>query len=145
LRNKKSDRNTGLKWPVTKKIIIFLLHALTGWALCAAVMGIGMLLLPLQNALLVHLFAAPMIFALVSVSFYKKEPSSEPILVAAGFTAFVTAMDFILVAWIIQKSFAMFGSFMGTWMPFAMIFISSWMTGRAMKKSGSYRKSGKKK
>jgi hypothetical protein len=128
-----------------KSPVVFLVHAFIGWLLCAAVMGVGMSILPLQNALLVHLFAAPLIFALVSLSFYKKAPSSPPILVAAGFTAFVMAMDFILVAWIIQKSFAMFGSFMGTWMPFAMIFVSSLMTGRSMKKSGSSRTSGAKK
>jgi hypothetical protein len=104
-----------------------------------------MRLLPLQNALLLHLFAAPLIFALVSFSYRRKAPSSEPVLVAAGFTAFVMAMDFILVAWVIQKSFAMFRSTMGTWMPFAMIFISSWMTGRSMKKSGSLRNGRRKK
>ena len=119
---------------IMNKIFIFLLHALTGWALCGAVMGIGMKMLSLQNALLLHLFAAPLIFALVSLSYHRKAPSSRPVLVAAGFTAVVMAMDFFLVAWIIQKSFAMFGSFMGTWMPFAMIFISTWTTGRAMRK-----------
>jgi len=118
-----------------KKIPVFLLHALIGWDLCGAVMGAGMAVLSLQNALILHLFAAPLIFALVSLSFHKKAPSSEPILVAAGFTAVVVAMDFILVAWIIQKSFAMFGSYIGTWMPFVMIFTSSWMTGRSMRKA----------
>jgi hypothetical protein len=125
--------------------VVFLLHALAGWMLCGAVMAVGMRLLPLQNALLLHLLAAPLIFALVSLSYLRKAPSSEPVLVAAGFTAFVMAMDFILVAWVIQKSFAMFRSTMGTWMPFAMIFISSWMTGRSMKKSGSLRNGRRKK
>lgn len=128
-----------------KSLAVFFIHALAGWALCGAVMGIGMRLLSLENALLTHLFAAPLIFALVSLSFHKKAPSSRPFIVAAGFTAFVMAMDFILVAWVIQKSFAMFGSLMGTWMPFAMIFISSWMTGRSLKKSDSLRNSGTKK
>jgi hypothetical protein len=135
LRNKRKDLNSGLKRPVKNKSFVFLLHALTGWALCGAVMGIGLKMFSLQNALILHLFAAPLIFALVSLSFYKKMPSSRPILVAAGFTAFVMTMDFILVAWIIQRSFAMFGSFMGTWMPFVMIFTSSWMTGKAMRKT----------
>jgi hypothetical protein len=128
-----------------KKALVFLLHALAGWALCGAVMGIGMRLLPLQDALLLHLFAAPLIFALISLSYHKRARSAHPLLVAAGFTLFVMGMDFFLVAMVIQKSYAMFGSLMGTWMPFAMIFISSWMTGRSMKKPGYSRNRGAKK
>ena len=121
-----------------KKTFVFLLHALAGWALCGAVMGIGMRLMPLQNALILHLFGAPVIFAMVSLSYHKKAPSARPLLVAAGFTVIVMAMDFFLVATVIQKSFAMFKSFLGTWLPFMMIFVSSWMTGRSMRKtSGS--------
>jgi hypothetical protein len=122
------------KGPEMRKFAVFLLHALVGWALCGAVMLVGMRLLSLQNALLLHLFAAPLIFALLSLSYHKKEPSARPLLVAAGFTVIVMAMDFFLVAMVIQKSFSMFRSYMGTWLPFGMIFISSWRTGRSMKK-----------
>jgi hypothetical protein len=117
-----------------KKSAVFLLHALIGWALCGAVMGVGMRLLSIQNALLLHLFAAPVIFAVVSLSYHKRTPSARPLPVAAGFTAVVMAMDFFLVALVIEKSFAMFRSFIGTWLPFAMIFISSWRTGMSMRR-----------
>lgn len=123
------------------KTIVFLLHALAGWALCGAVMGIGMLLMPLHNALLLHLFAAPVIFAMVSLSYHKKVPSARPLLVAAGFMVIVMAMDFFLVAMVIQKSFAMFRSFLGTWLPFGMIFMSSWRTGMSMRKTSESAKS----
>jgi hypothetical protein len=96
------------KGPEMRKFAVFLLHALVGWALCGAVMLVGMRLLSLQNALLLHLFAAPLIFALLSLSYHKKEPSARPLLVAAGFTVIVMAMDFFLVAMVIQKSFSMF-------------------------------------
>src|SRR5262249_2780321 len=33
------------------KLVIIFVHALIGWALCAATMGIGLATLPLQNAL----------------------------------------------------------------------------------------------
>jgi hypothetical protein len=118
-----------------KTAIVFLLHALSGWALCGAVMGIGMRLMPLQNALLLHLLAAPVIFAMVTLSFHKRVTSARPVFVAAGFTVFVMAMDFFVIAMAILKSFEMFDSFLGTWLPFAMIFVSSWMTGRSMRKS----------
>jgi hypothetical protein len=124
-----------------KKTIVFLLHALAGWALCGAVMGIGTLLMPLQKALLLHLFAAPVIFAMVSLSYHKKVPSARPLLVAAGFTVIVMTMDFFLIAMVIQKSFMMFKNFLGTWLPFGMIFISSWRTGRSMRKTPDSAKS----
>jgi len=125
---------SGRKGSEMKKSIVFLLHALAGWIGCGAVMAVGMRLLSLQDALLVHLFAAPLIFALISLSYHKKAPSAHPLPVAAGFTVIVMAMDFFLVAMVIQKSFEMFRSTMGTWVPFGTIFISSWMTGWSMKK-----------
>ena len=117
-----------------RKYIVFFIHALAGWALCGAVMGVGMRLFSLQNALLLHLFAAPLIFASLSLSYHKKVPSARPLLVAAGFTVTVMAMDFFLVAMAIQKSFSMFRSFLGTWLPFGMIFMSSWRTGISMRR-----------
>jgi hypothetical protein len=117
-----------------KKTAVFILHAFVGWALCGLVMTAGMSLLSHQNALLVHLFAAPVIFALVTLSYFKRNPGARPLRAAAGFTLTVMAADFILVAAIILKSFDMFRSFLGTWLPFAMIFISSWRTGASFKR-----------
>ena len=42
-----------------KKILIILVHAFTGWALCAATMGIGMATMSLDTALIVHAMGAP--------------------------------------------------------------------------------------
>jgi hypothetical protein len=44
------------------RLLIILVHALIGWALCAATMGIGMATTSLQNALIVHAIGAPIIF-----------------------------------------------------------------------------------
>jgi uncharacterized integral membrane protein len=38
-------------------------------------------------------------------------------------------MDFFLVALIINRSFDMFRSLLGTWIPFGLIFLSSYLTG----------------
>jgi hypothetical protein len=117
-----------------KKTAVFILHAFVGWALCGLVMTAGMKWLSHQNALLVHLFLAPLIFALATLSYFRRDPGARPLPVAAGFTLIVMAADFILVAAIILKSFEMFRSFLGTWLPFAMIFISSWRTGASFKR-----------
>jgi hypothetical protein len=38
-------------------------------------------------------------------------------------------MDVLVVALMIERSFEMFASPLGTWIPFALIFLSSWITG----------------
>jgi hypothetical protein len=39
-------------------------------------------------------------------------------------------MDFFVVAMLINRSFEMFTSFLGTWLPFTLIFASTYFTGR---------------
>ena len=41
----------------------------------------------------------------------------------------VVLMDFFLVALVINKSMEMFQSPLGTWMPFGLIFLSTFLTG----------------
>ncbi|MHA2092480.1 MAG: hypothetical protein ACW98K_16655, partial [Candidatus Kariarchaeaceae archaeon] len=48
---------------------------------------------------------------------------------AIGFTAFVILMDFFIVAPIFEQSYEMFYSLLGTWIPFLLIFTSSYLTG----------------
>jgi hypothetical protein len=49
---------------------------------------------------------------------------------AALFLALVVFMDFFVVALLIEKSFDMFLSPLGTWIPFALIFLSTYFVGR---------------
>jgi hypothetical protein len=44
------------------------------------------------------------------------------------FTGFVIFMDVFVVAMLVNKSFAMFSSILGTWLPFGLIFFSVWIT-----------------
>jgi hypothetical protein len=48
---------------------------------------------------------------------------------AAGFLA-VVIMDVFVVALLIQRKFTMFRSVLGTWLPFALIFASTYIVGR---------------
>ena len=50
-----------------RKPVIVLAHAFVGWALCAAIMGIGLAMLPPQTALIIHAIAAPIFFKGVSL------------------------------------------------------------------------------
>jgi hypothetical protein len=54
---------------------------------------------------------------------------TTPLATALVFTSFVTVVDFFLVALIILRSLDMFTSPLGTWIPFALIFVATWLTG----------------
>jgi hypothetical protein len=47
---------------------------------------------------------------------------------------FVMAVDFLVVALLINKSLAMFSSLLGTWIPFGLIFVSTYATGMIVNK-----------
>jgi len=106
-----------------------LAHAFVGWALCAATMGIGMATTSEHNTLIIHAIGAPVFFAVVSLVYFKKFNYTTPLRTAIIFVSFVIAVDFLVVALLFLKSLKMFASLLGTWIPFALIFASTWMTG----------------
>jgi hypothetical protein len=53
----------------------------------------------------------------------------NPFAIAAAFVAIVVLMDVIVVAMLVQHSFEMFTSFVGTWLPLVLIFGSTYLTG----------------
>ena len=117
-----------------KKIVVILIHAFIGWALCGATMFIGMETLSMQMALIVHAVAAPIFFMLISLVYFKKFNFTKPLQTGIIFVGFVILMDFFLVAMLIEKSFEMFASPLGTWIPFALIFLSTYLTGLRVKR-----------
>jgi hypothetical protein len=117
--------------PPTKpqQILFILAHAVIGWGLCGAVMGIGIAVTTLGNALIIHAIAAPVIFAIISVIYFKKFNYTSPLKTALIFVSVVILIDFFLVALVINKSMAMFKSLIGTWIPFLLIFAVTYLTG----------------
>jgi hypothetical protein len=111
------------------KVAIILAHAFVGWILCAATMGIGLAVTSLQNTLVAHAIGAPIFFAAVSLVYFRKFNFTTPLQTATLFIAFVIAMDFFVVAMLINRSFEMFTSLLGTWIPFVLIFASTSLTG----------------
>ena len=113
----------------TRKYIIVLAHAFVGWALCAATMGIGMATTSSQKALIIHAIGAPIFFIIISLIYFKNFNYTSPLRTATIFVGFVMIVDFFLVALVILKSLDMFASLLGTWIPFVLIFISTYLTG----------------
>ncbi len=123
----------------SSKILVILIHAFVGWVLCAATMGIGMSVTALDTTLIIHAIAAPIFFAAISLVYFRKFNYTTPLQTAGIFLAFVLLMDFFVVAMLINHSFAMFSSLLGTWIPFALIFASTFITGIFVRKGQSSR------
>ena len=90
----------------------------------------------LQTTLILHAIGGPIGFMIISLFYFKKFDFSSPLQTAILFIAFVVFMDLFVVALLIEKSFAMFGSILGTWLPFSLIFLATYFTGRILNKAG---------
>ena len=113
---------------VREGAIIFV-HALAGWALCGATMGIGMATMSMQTTLIVHAALAPVFFTALSFLYFSKFNYTTPFQTAIIFLLFVVLVDFFAVALLINRSLEMFTSPLGTWIPFGLIFLSTYLTG----------------
>lgn len=116
----------------TSHAAVLLVHAFVGWALCAAVMGLGMALTTVQTSLYIHAAAAPLIFAGVTGVYTARFGYTTPLQTACAFLGFVLAMDFFVVALLVNRSMEMFRSPIGTWLPFGLIFTSALVTARSV-------------
>jgi hypothetical protein len=112
------------------KTVILVTHAVVGWAYCGALIGVGRQLLPLHTALILHAIGAPVGFAFISRFYYRQFAYTSPGQTAAAFLGVVVFLDLFLVAPVFEKNYAMFSSILGTWMPFALIFAATYLTGR---------------
>lgn len=112
-----------------KRTLIVLAHAFVSWALCTATMLIGMAVMSLQNALIVHAIGAPIFAGLVSLFYYRRFHYTTPLQTAVIFVAFAILVDFFVIALLVNKSLEMFTSLLGTWIPFALMFASAFLTG----------------
>ncbi len=72
---------------------------------------------------------APIVFVFISVVYFTTLNYTTPLITAFIFVAIVVLMDFFIVSLLINKNFDMFRSPIGTWIPFALIFISTYLTG----------------
>ena len=85
--------------------------------------------LGVETTLRIHAIAAPAYAALVSYVYFTRFRSVTPLAATAFMTAFIMAHDAALVAPVFEKSYAMFGSVLGTWLPFLLIFAAAYLTG----------------
>ena len=117
---------------LVKAAVIFV-HAFIGWGVCGAIIFIGRSVTTMQTTLIIHAFAVPVVFALLSLSYFRFFNYTPPLWTAAIFTAIPFLLDLFVIAPFAEKSFAMFTSpqsILGTWIPFALIFTTTYTVGR---------------
>ena len=112
-----------------QKIVTILLHGFVIWLLCGATIGIGRAFMKMETVLIVHAISAPVYAAVVSFLYFRKFNYTTPLQTSLVFLMFVIILDAGLVAPVFEKSFEMFKSFLGTWIPFALIFLSTYISG----------------
>ncbi len=118
----------------SKQYIILFFHAFIGWTLCGATIAVGRSLTTMQTTLIIHAVAAPLIFYVVSYIYFRNFHYSSALKTSFIFVSFVIAVDAGLVAPFFEKSYEMFSSVLGTWLPFALIFTSTFVTGQCVEK-----------
>jgi hypothetical protein len=119
------------------RIAIIFLNSVVGWGLCGAIIFIGRSVTSMNTTLILHAIGAPIIFSAVSYVYYKFFHYTTPLQTALFFTIFVIVLDVFISALLIEKSFEMFASLIGTWIPFALIYISTYVTGWALAKASA--------
>jgi hypothetical protein len=127
-------KNSKEKEAQVKKIGIILTLAFVGWAICGMIMGIGLATTTENNALILHAAFVPLVFFGVSFLYFSKFNYTTPLQTAGIFVAFVILMDIFVVSMMINKSFEMFYSFLGTWFVFGEIYATTYMMGNFLTK-----------
>jgi len=112
------------------KALVPAAFAVVGWAWCGAVVAVGRQFLPMQATLMVHAVAGPLGIGLLSATYTRRFGFTAPPATAGIFLGVVVALDALVVAPVFEHSYAMFASVLGTWIPFALIFVCSYAGAR---------------
>jgi hypothetical protein len=112
-----------------KKFAVILIHILFGWALCGAVVAFGNKFYDTQTTLLIHAISVPLIFSIISYVYFANFNYTTPFQTAIIFLVIIALMDFFVVGLLLEKNLRMFRSLLGIWVPFTLIFLSTYFTG----------------
>jgi hypothetical protein len=118
----------------SNELISVILFGIAGQLGCWGLMIGGQAVTTLENALIIHAIGAPIVFAFVSLIYFKKYNYSKPSITAIIFVTVVILIDFFIVSLLINQNFDMFQSLIGTWIPFTLIFASTYITGTYVRK-----------
>ncbi|MEW6674065.1 MAG: hypothetical protein AB1427_20420 [Thermodesulfobacteriota bacterium] len=109
------------------------IHGVVGWAICGASVVIGRQLVSMDATLVIHAGVAPVAFGFLTWNYCRRHPHSRPGAIALTLLGIVVGLDALVVAPLFERSYAMFRSVFGTWIPFGSILASSYVVGRVMR------------
>ena len=124
------------------KQISVVIHGVVGWAICGATIGVGRQVISMEATLLIHAVVAPLAFGLLTWHHCKRFPASSAGRTALMMFGIVVGLDGLVVAPLFERSYAMFRSVIGTWVPFASILAATYLVGRAAGSTSGIRSSG---
>ncbi len=120
-----------------KKILVIALFGLIGWGICGGIIAVGRSLTTMETTLIIHAIAVPIVFGVLSWIYHRYFHYTRPLQTGLIFMGMAMALDAGVIAPFAERSFAMFSSILGTWIPFGLIFLASttvgWITIRTMK------------
>ena len=99
------------------------------WAFYGALLALGQQLWSMDTTLIVHAIGAPIGAAFFSWLYFRTYHFTSVLVTAVAFVAVSLALDFFVVAMFVQGSFEMFASVLGVWLPQALIFSATYLTG----------------
>jgi hypothetical protein len=99
--------------------------AVVGWIACGLSFALARATLGVGAAMVIHLLAAPAIGAAVTLLGWNHPRHPGVAGTAAAVAGTAALLDGIVVAPFLERSFAMFASLAGTWIPLALLFASS--------------------
>jgi len=112
----------------SRKLFTIFAHAFVGWALYKGTMIIGSTI-SIFSTPIFHAIGAPILFAVVSMIYFKKFNYTSPLLTAVFFAGLVMVVDFFVMALSNYKILGVYASMSETWFRFALIFIATYLTG----------------
>jgi hypothetical protein len=116
-----------------------ILCAVGGWMACGVVFALARTGLGVEAAIWIHLVAAPFIGGAATLLLWKHPRHPGILGTAAALAGTAALLDAVLVAPFLERSFAMFASPLGTWIPLALIFVAGATTGALLTRGGSRR------
>jgi len=115
--------------PMVGKTLTVFLFAVLIWGFCGAIIAFGRQYFTMDTTLIIHAIGAPLGAAFFSMIYFRYFSHTSPFATAAAFVAISLALDFFVVSMLIEKNFEMFQSVLGVWLPQALIFSATYLTG----------------
>ncbi len=112
-----------------KKVCVTAVFALIGWGICGAIINIGRSTIGTDATLIVHAIAVPIVFGALSFLYHRYFHFTRPVLTGLIFMLSAMLLDAGIIAPLAEKSYVMFTSILGTWIPFGLIFLATFLVG----------------